>query len=75
MAVSNNSDILSYVYLVTVYVCMILSQNTWCLYILYKFDTCHCISVNVTELNCLCSHAAIYCNWLVVIIQNNGKNL
>ena len=33
------------------------------------------ISFNVTELNCLCSHAACYCNWLVVFMQNNGKKL
>ena len=39
--------------------------NCWASYAtVYEFDTYHFISINVTELNCLCSHAAFYCNWL-----------
>ena len=39
-------------------------------FLCYSFTT---IIVIVTELNCLCSHAACYYNCLVVIIQNKGK--
>ena len=82
VTITENSDILLYSFLqswLQYTVCVHdfkLIRNAWCLYLFYKFNTYHDnTSVIVTELSGLCSHAAFYCNWLVVIIQNNGKKL